>query len=135
MYPYLSPSTATRARAIVGRLGLSFMPWKQDSLCPLCDSEKETMEHFTARCQALSHIRNPLITDLCKLFEREGKPPPVSDREVTFAFVNGDRYVSDHRKQTIVIRNLNAQNLCSRFFQKMYTERDVIITTTLMEDN
>ena len=113
MDPFLSPATATRARAMVGRLNLSFMPWKQDTVCPLCESEKESIEHFTARCRALAHIRNQMTEQLTNMYTSEGKPPPESDHETTSALINGDRYVSDRHRETIHINdnNCNCQNL------------------------
>ena len=133
MDPYLAPATAVRAKAMVGRLSLSYAPWKQDTICPLCETEPETMTHFIARCPSLNLIRTPLLIQLAHFYTDEGEPPPSSETEITSACLNGDKYVSDTLKEAITIKNDNAQNFCSRFCQKMYKERDYIINDKLMQ--
>ena len=132
MEPYLSPATAVRAKAMVGRLGLSYAPWKQDTTCPLCEIEQETMIHFIARCPSLNPIRAPMLIQLALFYTEEGKQPPSSEAEITSACLNGDRYVSDTLKEAIIIENNNAQNFCSRLCHKLYQERDHLINDNIM---
>ena len=132
MQPYMVPAATTRARALVGRLGLNYMPWKSDNLCPLCNSENETTEHFIAKCQELDHIRSPMTEKLNKFYHNEGKPPPRTDDEITSAWLNGDRYRTPSTHTVTILRDSEIHNLASVFCHKMYQERDYIINEKLM---
>ena len=123
MQPFMVAAATTRARALVGQLGLNFQPWKSDPLCPLCEDETECTAHFIAKCRALNHVRTTSIEKILNMYEAEGKTPPRSEEERVSALLNGDRYRSS---SNILVKlqteSQNAHNLASITIHKMYVE-------------
>ena len=48
-------------------------------LCPLCESDCETLLHFLIHCEALSEDREPLITEIYNKVEVNNIPKPIQD--------------------------------------------------------
>ena len=132
MKPHLVPAATTRARAMTGRLGLQYAPWKKDKTCILCGAAEETTCHFLAECEGLLAIRKALMSELCALYTSEGKPPPSSPYEITSACINGDHYMTESGGRIWLSESEDCQNLCSLIIHKLYSERDTLINEKLM---
>lgn len=71
------PRIHTKTRLLTGTYILqtnraSFNQNQIDPVCLLCKKENETLEHFILHCDALEHIKSPIISDIQKICNETG---------------------------------------------------------------
>jgi hypothetical protein len=77
--PLCMHKATTKAQLLIQRYPLtgSHCAGKRKSTsCPLCNTNLETLSHFLLHCQALTHVRSPLLKTFLGELQLSGNPPP-----------------------------------------------------------
>jgi hypothetical protein len=93
---------------------------KKSSLCPLCKSEEETVQHFLLQCTALAEPRLHYLKEIYHHLLTTNTAMPNDRHELTLLIMNPEAYIEEEG----VAR---AETITRRMVFKLHNERTILL--------